>query len=140
MTWLVGQIKMGNNILSRVRSGATCVLCVEDYSHQRSAAQMQIEADGNVYARQDTSTPAWLIVWSRGAGNPATYTGVGAFRSGTGQEAHGLGFDSATAARTDGTLDGSIQAQVAAAARPLPDLIATALGRTAGVRHMGAWG
>jgi trimeric autotransporter adhesin len=139
VTWLLGQIDASNNVLSHVRSGATCLLCAEDYSHERSAAQMQIDVDGNVYTRPDTSTPTWVIVWSRGPGNPATYTGVDAFRSATGQEAHGLGFDGATAARSDGTPGASVEAQAATAARPLPDTIATALGRDTGVRHLGAW-
>jgi trimeric autotransporter adhesin len=139
VTWLVGQIGVGNNILSRVRSGATCLLCAEDYSHQRSASQMQINVDGNVYTRPDTSAPTWVFVWSRGSGNPATYTNVGAFRSATGQEAHGLGFDGFAAARTDGRLDSSIESQAAAAARPLPTTISTSLGRPAGIRHLGAW-
>jgi parallel beta-helix repeat protein len=139
VTWLLGQIKVSDNILSHTQRGATCQLCVEDYSHNRSAAQMQVNADGNVYTRPDTTTPTWAVVWSRGSGNPATYTSVGAFRADTGQEEHGLGFDGATTARADGALAAPLQAQAAAVARPLPDTVATSLGRPSGARRLGAW-
>jgi parallel beta-helix repeat protein len=140
MTWLIGQAVVSNNIMTHVRIGAACLLCVEDYSHQRSAAQMQMSVDGNVYSRPDAGTPAWVAIWSRGSGNPATFTALGAFRSATGQETHGLGLDGGSSARTDGSLDASVQSQATAGARPLPDAVATALGRASGARHMGAWG
>jgi hypothetical protein len=100
MTWQLGPVKVRNNIISNQRAG-TCMLCVEDYSHQRSAAQIGVTADGDSYIRPNSSVPKYLAVWSRGAGDPAAYTTLASFQSATGQEANGsFGTTSATTTTT----------------------------------------
>jgi parallel beta-helix repeat protein len=88
MTWKNGPATVTNNVMSNQQSG-NCLLCVEDYTHTRSAEQMGITANGNVYGRPNTSTPANVTVWSTGAGNPATFGSVTSFHAATGQEASG---------------------------------------------------
>ena len=65
------------------------MLCVEDYTQARSAEQMGVTANGNVYVRPNTSRPTYLVVWSRGRGNPAVYSNLTSFRAATGQEKSG---------------------------------------------------
>ena len=48
MTWLLGPVTVRNNVIGLPTSSASCVLCVEDYSHQRTAAQMGVTSNGNV--------------------------------------------------------------------------------------------
>ena len=88
MTWKNGPATVTNNVMSNQQSG-NCLLCVEDYTHARSAEQMGITANGNVYGRPNTSTPTNVTVWSTGAGNPAAFGSVTSFRAATGQEASG---------------------------------------------------
>jgi parallel beta-helix repeat protein len=132
VTWMLGDISIGNNAIAQPRREANCVLCVEDHTHERSAAAMRITADGDVYTRVSPRSPSWLVVWSRGKGDPATFGSLDAFRSASGQEAHGLSYDSVTAA-------GARRAEMSAAARPLPAEVARAIGRPAGTRRVGAW-
>jgi hypothetical protein len=115
------------------------MLCVEDYSHERSATQMNITANGDVYVRADASTPRLLGVWSRGPGDPAVFASLDAFRSSTGQEASGREFEGASAADSDGNLATSIAQEAAAAARSLPPAVAEALGVSTSMRQVGAW-
>ena len=91
MPWTLGPVTMANNVVGNARPSANCLLCVEDYSHQKTAAQMGITANSNVYHRPTSSQPTWLAVWSRGPGDPAVYTTLAAFKSATGQEAPGAG-------------------------------------------------
>ncbi|MFC9976914.1 right-handed parallel beta-helix repeat-containing protein [Spirillospora sp. NPDC127200] len=140
MTWQIGKTTISNNVLADAREGAPCLLCVEDHTHRRSAAQMDISVNGNVYVRPDSTSPRNLVVWSKGPGNPATFPDLGEFRSATGQESAGQAHDARHAAGADGALDRSVLAQAQSAARPLPDWIAKVLGKPVGTRHTGAWG
>ncbi len=88
MTWLLGPVEVFNNVIANPQSG-NCLLCVEDYSRQRSAEQIGVVADSNVYNRVTSRSPRWVVVWSRGAGNPAVFTDVSGFESATGQERNG---------------------------------------------------
>ena len=78
MTWLNGPVEVRNNIISGTTGN--CLLCVEDYSHQRSAEQMQVPRIGQCLPATTNSAPNWVVVWSTGAGNPAVFTTVAAFR------------------------------------------------------------
>lgn len=136
VTWITEDVSIGNNVLADGRG--KCVLCVEDYSHERSAAQMQISSNGNVLHRLDRTHPAWVVVWSRGVGNPAVYTSVADFTAATGQDADSLALD-AQPALAGTTLAPAVVSVESAIARPLPADIAAGARRSAGVRHLGAW-
>jgi hypothetical protein len=135
MTWLLGPVHISNNVIANPKSG-NCLLCVEDYSAERSAEQIGVTANGNVYNRANSSTPSWAVVWSRGAGNPAVYTGLGAFRTATGQESDGHLFDGAAVVTADGAPTSLLPAS--AAALPLTEKVAEVAGLAAGTRRFGA--
>jgi hypothetical protein len=136
VTWITEDISIGNNVLADGRG--KCVLCVEDYSHERSAAQMDITSNGNVLQRIDKTHPSWVVVWSRGVGNPAVYTSVAAFTAATGQDADSLALD-AQPALAGTTLAPAVVSVESAIARPMPADIAAGARRSSGVRHLGAW-
>ncbi len=129
MTWLVGDATVANNVLGRPGRSANCVLCVEDYTGKRSAAQMDITEDGNLYLRASASAPSWLVVWSNGPGNPRVFTTLDAFVAATGQGKHSA--ESRAAGRAEG--------RGGAQPRPLPADVAAALQRPAGQAHVGVW-
>lgn len=128
MTWLLGPVQVMNNVLSDQRAG-NCMLCVEDYSQERSAAQIGVTADANVYSRPDTTKPAQLVVWSRGAGNPAVYLTLAAFQAATGQDPNGIALDGEPLVASAGH----------ETAQPLPASLAGLVGLPAGTRYRGAW-
>jgi parallel beta-helix repeat protein len=133
VTWITGNITVSNNVLAD--GTFKCVLCVEDFSHERSAAQMNIVSDGNVFKRSSASMPVWATVWSRGAGNPAVYTSIAEYSAATGQDVNSVAIDGGDAA----TLAAAIRSSEATASRPLPAKVAPLIGQAAGARHLGAW-
>lgn len=136
MTWINSRIAVRNNILA----GGTgnCLLCVEDYSHQFSAEQLGITANGDVYQRPSASSPSWVVVWSRGPGNPAVFTTVPGFRSATGQESSHL-FVDGRPALSGWQPTSEVAARDTTLGQPLPGVVAAALGRNLGIQHLGAW-
>ncbi|WP_377640619.1 right-handed parallel beta-helix repeat-containing protein [Oryzobacter terrae] len=141
MTWLIGPVTVRNNVIGLTSTG-NCVLCVEDYSHQRTAAQMGVTSNGNVFNRATTSTSKWLTVWSRGTinVNPAVYTTLAQHRSGTGQDGTSLAYDGTVVVTTNGTLSSSVRSRASTAATALPSDVAALAGQPAGVRWFGVFG
>jgi len=139
MTWTNGPVTVSSNILSTPRSGATCLLCVEDYSHRFTAEQTKVASQGNVYARTSTARPTWWTVWSRGAGDPAVFTSMTDFTKATGQDAASLVLDGKSAVDTSGAATVTVREAEATVAVPLPAAVASELGVKAGTRHLGAW-
>lgn len=139
LSWITGPVRVSNNILSRGANDANCLLCVEDYSGELTAAEMRVEAVGNVYARTDQQAATWAVVWSRGAGNPAVFTSVSAFSSATGQEQRHLSLVGRRAVTAAGRATPAVRAATARIAVPLPADLAQAVGQPAGVKHLGAW-
>ncbi|GAA4092970.1 right-handed parallel beta-helix repeat-containing protein [Actinomadura miaoliensis] len=137
--WLVQNITLSNNVLADARAGAPCLLCVQDHSERpRSAEQMRITANGNVYVRPGRGSPFFTIVWQR-AGNAATYATLDAFRAQTGQEKKGLALDDPNAAAPDGRLAPKSAGRARPTPLPLPSRIAKLVNRPTGTRHTGAW-
>ncbi len=134
MTWLNGPVTVANNIIANPRSG-DCLLCVEDYSGQRSAEQMGITANGNIYNRPNAARPGWIAVWSNGPGDPDVFDTLNEFRAGAQQEASGQLIEGGAIVDTNGNLN-YVPTNTALA---LPSDIATAIGRTAGTKYHGAF-
>lgn len=142
MTWLVGPVTVRNNVIGLPTSSAVCVLCVEDYSHLRTAAQMGVTSNGNVFNRAAGKTSQWLTVWSRGTINinPAVYTTLPTHRSGTAQDGTSLAYESAAVVATNGTLSSTVRAKSPTVAAALPSAIATLIGQPTGTRKLGVFG
>jgi parallel beta-helix repeat protein len=134
MTWLIGPVMVANNVLAAPTTG-NCLLCVEDYSQQRTAEQMGVTARSNVYNRPG-SAPSWLVIWSRGAANPAVFTTLSAFQTTTGQEAGGT-FVTTAVVNSSGAPTAAMPS--ASTAQPLPSDIAALIGQPAGARRLGAF-
>ncbi|MBA3801672.1 MAG: right-handed parallel beta-helix repeat-containing protein [Acidimicrobiia bacterium] len=139
MLWTLGPVTIANNVVGSTGTKANCVLCVEDYSHEKTAEQMRITANSNVYHRSTTAQPTWLAVWSRGAGNPSVYTTLAAFRSATGQERLGREFIGAAIVDANGVVTSTVASLEPTVASPLPTDVAAVAGRIGGERHLGLW-
>lgn len=86
MTWINGPVSVRNNVIAIGNGKGNCLLCVEDFSQEFSASQMGVTSSGNTFQRRDALSPTWVVVWSRGAGNPAVFTTIDAFTKATGQD------------------------------------------------------
>jgi hypothetical protein len=137
MPWTLGPVTFRNNVVSG--GGGNCVQCVEDYSGQRTAEQMGISLDANVYHRPGTSTPTWLVVWSRGPGNPYVFTSLAQARTTVGIEPRGREFTGAAIVDSAGTLTSSVASLESQIAVALPSAVATLIARPAGSVHLGHW-
>lgn len=135
MPWINGPVNVHNNVLDT--SSGNCLLCVEDYSGEFSAEQMGVTANGNVYQRASASSPQWLTIWSRGAGNPTVHTTLGAFRSATGQEARSLYLQGTAAATAEGRVTAPVRAEASTVSLSIPSRIAQLLGVPVGSRMLG---
>lgn len=129
MTWINGPVALRNNVVTGTTGN--CLLCVEDYSNEFSAEDMEVTTAGNVFHRPTGSTPAWLVIWSRGRGDPAVYTTLGGFRNATGQSMHDIELTGAGIA-DPATFRISDTVRSAVVAQPLPDGIAGLLGVPSG--------
>jgi hypothetical protein len=136
ITWLLGPVTVANNVVANPTSG-NCLLCVEDFSKERTAEQIGVTADGNAYNRPSDSAPEWVAVWSRAGGDPDVFTTLDDFRAATGQEAGGVIVTGPAIVTPTGspTPDMPPDAQ----ALPLPAEVAAIVGQVDGTRHFGAW-
>ena len=139
MPWILGPVTVRNNVIADSTSAANCLLCVEDYSHVFSAEQMNISADQNIYHRRTASSPSWIVVWSRGPGNPSVYTSLAQATSATGQERSGREFTGASIVGADGVIVPGVEALTAEVAAALPSDVAAIAGKSPGERHLGIW-
>jgi hypothetical protein len=139
MPWQLDSVTVSNNVVGLSTSVANCLLCVEDYSGSETAESMKVKANGNVYVRQSDSTPYWLAVWSRGAGNPYVFTTLAALRSTTGQEARGREYTGTSVLASSGALASSVQDQASQIALPLPADVASLINQSSGSTYLGVW-
>jgi parallel beta-helix repeat protein len=135
MTWRLGPVAVRNNVLANQRFG-DCLLCVEDYTQTRTAKQIGVTANGNVYNRPNTSTPQWVVVWSKGPGHPAVFTTLAAFKTATGQEAVGHATDGPALVDANGHVISTMPPSSSAVA--LTSSVANAMGVPKNTRHHGA--
>lgn len=135
MTWINGPVTIRNNVITGTT--ANCLLCVEDYAHELSAEAMGVTSSGNVFHRSSGSSPAWLVIWSRAADDPAVFTTLGRFRSATGQSTHDMELTGDAIAdpmsfRISETVRSAVVAQ------PLTDRISSLMGLAPGTLLVGA--
>lgn len=132
-------IAMRNNILAQPRSTSDCLLCVEDHSHRFSARQLHIYSNANVYQVPNQAKPRWLIVWSRGPGNPATYNSLVSLRSATAREHRGILLTQQPALNSRQKPTAAVTEQVQGNAYKVPAWVASAAHVRVGTKHFGAW-
>jgi hypothetical protein len=133
MSWLAGSVTISNNIFSHAADGSPCVVCVEDSTGRRSAEQMQVTLNGNIYNRASATAPAKLIVWSTGSG-ARSFTTLADFTATTGQDRNSAAQDGPSIVSDEGQL---IETDAAGVAQPMPADVAQAAGVTAGTPRPG---
>lgn len=126
--WRTENIDIRNNVISGMVKGDNwCgMLCVYDHQKKRTAEQMRVTIDGNVYQRADRASPDALIRWAAGTAGPKNHATLTAFRTATGQE------------RSGAEILGAIPATLPKAGTALPGDVATWLGVSAGAIAVGA--
>jgi len=138
MPWVIGPVRVHNNILASPNSSANCLLCVEDFSGRFTAEQLRVRASGNVYQRPTRDRPEWVVVWSRASRNPAVFTSVAEFRRATGQEAGHLDLVGKRAVNSEFRATRVVRRHARVAER-VPRTLVRVLGLSSRVRHLGAW-
>jgi trimeric autotransporter adhesin len=136
LSWINGPVDVHNNVLS-ARTGI-CLMCVEDYSKEFTAEQLGVTTNHNVYQRDTSTSPQYVAVWSRGAGNPAVYSDLPAFRTGTGQETTSLYLLGTPAADAEGRVTAAVVDAAGSTAAPLSAELADLIGVPEGSRMLGA--
>lgn len=138
VTWMTGSDRVSNNVISG--STGNCLLCLEDWTHSRSAAQMGVTASGNVYQRTSLTAPNSLVIWARQGTDPAVYRTLAAFQGATGQDPASVELASGSNAGTSNGLPSSaVESLSSSVAIALPSDIAGFLGQATGTKHLGSW-
>jgi parallel beta-helix repeat protein len=136
--WLSGPDQISNNVISG--TSGNCLVCVEDFTHTRSASQQGITTSGNLYQRASGSAPSWFAIWARQGTDPAVYNSLSAFKQATGQDSASIelpfGSDAVSAS---GAPSSAVTSRVGAVAIALPTSIATLAGESPGTKYLGSW-
>lgn len=136
--WVTRDVMVANNVVASPTPTGNCLLCVEDYTKLRSAEEMGVRANGNVYSRKAASQPLWVVVWSSGSYNPHVYETLREFKRATGQELRGVHTRRSVLTKA-GWPTRYTRSLTSRVAQPLPADVARVLRRAASTRHLGPW-
>lgn len=138
MSWLLGTVVIANNVIAAQNGGANCMMCVEDYTHIRSAGQIGVTSDGNLYNRPSVRRPVWLALWARShTVDPYVFTSLRTYSSTTGQDVHSTSIDGSSAVTASFALTASARRTATGTARAVPGSIASLIGVRDGARVLG---
>jgi parallel beta-helix repeat protein len=121
MTWQLGDVQIMNSILG---TGPQYHVYIRDYTNTRSASQMRISIDGNLFDRSDKSGDA-EVVWQ------ATPTTLSMITTVTQLAATGAG------SHNGETTSATTVTSTAAVPQPIPADIAALIGQPSGARNVG---
>ena len=93
ITWNTHDIVIRNNVMYDGTPNSFAMLNTDDITHVSNATASNISADYSVYIRAVPSTPQWIGRWAAYPAPIKTATTLAGFRTATGQEAHGVGYD-----------------------------------------------
>jgi parallel beta-helix repeat protein len=99
VSWNVDRVAIRNNVLSAGQNDGPCGLSTDDINHERSADDMHVSADFDVFHRPN-DVPHFLACWANWPTSRDTFPHLGDFVTETGEEVHGwladqLGLDEA---------------------------------------------
>ncbi len=141
MTWELQDIVIANNALSRpAGSELWCgVVCVYDQTRTRTAAQMDLSLNGNVYHRTDPDRPSFLVRWSvaRAGGNWVQYATLRDFAAATGQDRRSVERTGPDPIANSGYPRAEIATLGARVGLPVPSRVAAITGLAPGLRFVG---
>ncbi len=124
VSWLMKDVQVMNNVLS---VGAGYNIYARDHTNKRTATEMNLKINGNLFSTSPSAAQAQLI-WSGANGALTTCLTVADIaRTGTG----GNNIEASGAA--------SLLPRAAAIAEPLPADIAALIGQSAATRYIGAF-
>jgi hypothetical protein len=121
MTWLLGDIHIMDSVLG---AGPQYHLYIRDYTNSRSASQMRISIDGNLFDRSDKSGDA-EVVWQ------STPTTLSVITTVTQLAATGAG------SHNGETTSAATVTSIAPVPQPIPADIAALIGQPSGVTKVG---
>lgn len=137
MPWITRNTVVANNVVGS--PSGNCLMCVEDFSREFTAAKMVSSADGNLYQRDNAEAPRWFGVWSRGAdGNPTVTNTLELFRASTGQEKRSRLVEGGALTTDNYSLQGAYAKEQGTIARSVPASVAAASHLVPGSSVLGA--
>jgi parallel beta-helix repeat protein len=137
MTWLIGPALIANNVIAN-SGGYAAMVNIQDTTGQRSAEQIGVTTNSNVYNSSANQPAKRLVSWARsGTTTSAHYTSLPTFTAATGQEVNGRHLVGALVVDEDGNPTSAMPA--VSLARPIPADIAALVDQPAGTQRLGAW-
>jgi nitrous oxidase accessory protein NosD len=135
--WVSGDIEVHNNAIAYGTN--TCPLLSQDLSGKMYGSQFDIGSNGNVFHRTSSTSPSRFGCWANGTAGTKSFTTLSAWVSGTSNDAASKLFEGTGILTSTGALTSTASSSSTSVPRSLPSNVATAIGRTAGDRSLGAW-
>lgn len=132
--WVVSAVRFRNNVIQLGTS--PCPVLVDDLQDLRTAAQMGVTTDGNLYHRAGPTSPANLACLAAGAKGFVTYKTLSALRTGTGADQASRLVEGSAILKPDGSFAATLSAATVGVA--VPTTIAPLLGVSTGWVGVGA--
>ncbi len=133
----VQDVRIRNNLFFDGSDTSDVLLAVDDLTHTRTAAEMDVTADSDMFCRSTPSLPPTAVLWAA-LPTAVKFPSVGSFSQGVGQETHARACDGISpvdmfikSRMGDYRLLSDSPAKRSGA--PLPPSVAAAIGVTAGV-------
>ena len=139
LPWVNRHITVQNNIIAHAGRGSSCLLCVIDYTHRFSAADLDLVVNGDVLQRRDRRTPFMTVIWPLTKQSSVGFPTAGSFVKASGQELSHLALTGKAAVTHTFQPTTRVRQEAATVARPLPEWLASVAHRTVGERTLGAW-
>ena len=125
----VSNVRIRNNVMGRSATNRLPLLSVNDWTENRSAAQMNVTVDANTYWRQSPVATPYLSRWARWPQSLALNRTLGAHVSTTGSGTQAVETSARAGLPVEGIATGDFRGdQTAASGMALPDSVASALG------------
>ncbi|WP_354351806.1 right-handed parallel beta-helix repeat-containing protein [Pseudarthrobacter sp. PvP090] len=134
MPWIAQDIRASNNVLSAGSDPAGKLLMVADQTRTKTAQQMAVVANHNLYHRSTAGAQTSPFSWSAGTAGSRSYGDLATFRLATGQEAKGSLLTGAAVVTASGGVTAAVISAVPSVAAQIPARVRALTGLSTSYR------
>lgn len=135
--WVTSDIDIHNNVV--VFGANFCPILSQHLSNKWTGAQFDIVSNGNAFHRTSASSPSRFACWANGSAGTKSFSDLAAFSSGTGNDKLSRLLEGTGILTSSGALTSTAASATASVPLGLPSDVASAVGRPAGEKAMGAY-
>jgi parallel beta-helix repeat protein len=135
--WVMSNIELRNNV---VTYGAnTCPILTQDLTNTWYGNQFGISSEGNVFYRASATSPSKFACWANGSAGTTSFTNLAGWQSNTSNDMASKYYEGTSIVTSTGALTSTVQSGTTSVPRSLPTDVASAIGKPAGDKSLGAY-